>query len=290
MSSEPVKRLDPAITAALIGVAGTIIVALITIYGNRPPVAQPTPVPPTPVVYTETVSATAAPTDTVPAGDPSSTPEPATPTNEPIPTATLIPAGADWSQNCISAVWVPYPPGIPVNRDDKGCLIQTVDKFYTTTGRLSFSFDERVSGAEIYGLFTKLPSDGTVRVELLPVTITRGEILMGIFASPDINSRGVILTLPSTNDVTRRQRFYMKTMPGQDRFAESVDLAASPAIYDVLFDFTPGNVAVKVYRDQVELGTAAVVSSEKWLFLGYQVFSGTNTLQAGFQNLVIQPR
>lgn len=289
-NSQPSKRLDPAITAALIGVAGTIIVTVITVYANRPPAAQPTPDPPTAVVFTETVVLTVEPTHTVPAGDPTSTPEPATPTPEPIPTATLIPIGADWSENCISSLWRPYPSSIAASSDDRGCLVQPVDRFYTTTGKLAFSYNDRPSGSQIYGMFAKLPADGTARVDLRLSTVSRGEILVGVFASPDVNSDGILVVVPASNDVTKRQKFIMKTMPGQRRFAESAELSADPPVYDVFFDYTSGSISVMLFDDQVELGTVSVVSSEKWLFLGYQALNGTNTLQAEFEKLVIQAR
>lgn len=291
MSTEPARKLDPSITAALIGVAGTIVVTLITVFGDRPPAAQPTPAPPTAVVYTETVAPTAQPTDTVPAGDPTSTPEPPTDTPSPVPTPTLIPVGSDWSQNCISAVWVPYPASITASSDDKGCLVQPVDKFYTTGGNLAFSFDERVDTAQFHGMFVRLPSDGTVRLDVRPITVNRGEVVVGLFASPDIESEGIILVLPASNDVTKRQKIFMKTMPGQRRFAESVGMDADPPIYDVFLDYTSGSISAVVYKGQSELGTVSVVSPEKWLFLGYHTINGgTNTLQAEFQNLVIQAR
>lgn len=287
---ETARRLDPTITAALIGVVGTIIVTMITVFGNRPPAAQPTPVPPTAVVFTETVMPTAEPTHTVPAGDPTSTPEPATATPEPIPTATLIPIGADWSENCISSLWMPFPSSIAANSDDGGCLFQPVDKFYTTTGKLAFSYDDRSSGSQIYGMFARLPPDGTARVDLRLTTVSRGEVLVGVFASPDVNSDGVLVVVPDSNDVTQRQQFIMKTMPGQRRFATSAELSADPPVYDVLFDYTGGSISVRLFKDQVELGTVPVLSGEKWLFLGYQTFNGNNTLQAAFENLVIQAR
>lgn len=293
MSTEPARKLDPTITAALIGVVGTIVVTLITVFGNRPPAAQPTPVPPTAVVYTETVAPTVQPTDTVPAGDPTSTPEPPTDTPSPVPTPTLIPLGSDWSQNCISAVWVPYPSSIAFSSDDKGCLIQPVDnKFYTTAeDELAFSFDERMNSSQFYGLFAKLPADGTVRLDVQPITVRRGEVVVGIFASPDINSEGIILVLPASNDVTKRQKFFMRTMPGKERFAESVEMNENPAIYDMLLDYNSGSISATVYKDQSPLGTVSVVSAEKWLFLGFQALNGgSNTLQAEFKNLEIQAR
>ena len=251
---------------------------------------EPTPVPPTAVIFTETVAPTAEPTHTVPAGDPTSTPEPATPTPEPLPTATLIPIGADWLENCISSLWRPYPSDITADSDDKGCLVQPVGRFYTTTGKLAFSYDDRASNPQIYGMFARLPPDGIARVDLRLTTVSKGEILVGVFASPDVISDGVLVAIPASNDVTKRQKFIMRTMPGQRRFAESAELSADPPVYDVFFDYTSGSITVMLFDDQVELGTVSLLSGEKWLFLGYQALNGTNTLQAAFENLVIQPR
>lgn len=291
MSKSSRKSLDPSVLAALIGVVGTIIVTLISIYANRPPAPQPTPVPPTAVVYTDTVMPTVIPTDTVPANEPTSTPAPATLTPSPVPAPTLIPVGADWQENCISSLWVPYPSDLEVKSDDIGCLVQPVGKFYTTTNRLAFSFDERVSSAQIYGVFAKLPSDGTLDIDVQLTTVVNGEVLMGVFANPDVDSTGAMIVIPASRDVTKKQKMILKTMPGQKTFAQTADsLSASPPIYDANFDFNGGSVKVHVKNNQIDLGSIAVVSAEKWLFLGYQVFTGTNTIQAEFLNLIIQSR
>lgn len=286
------RNLDPnVVIVAVIGLVGTIIAALIGVYGNRGSTPQPTAVPPTAVFYTNTVPPSPMPTDTVPAGEPTSTPEPPTPTPEPLPTATIIPVGADWLQNCISPDWVPYPSNIEVGSDDNGCLIQPVDKFYTTTGRLEFSYDGRVSSAQIFGLFTKLPADGTVSLDVQLTNVTNGDVLMGVFESPDVDSNGAMIVIPASNNVTKKQNMILKTMPGQRTFAQTGDsLAADPPIYNVLFDFNGGSIGVKVINGQINLGSVTVVSGEKWLFLGYQVLNGTNTIQAEFLNLNISPR
>jgi len=291
MSQNEKRSLDPnVVVVAVIGLVGTIVAALIGVYGNRASTAQPTAVPPTAVFYTNTVPPSPIPTSTVPVGDATSTPEPPTSTPEPQPTATLIPAGADWQENCISTVWVPYP-SIEVGSDDKGCLIQPVDKFYTTTGRLAFSYDDRVSSAQLFGVFTKLPSDGTASFDVQLTTVTNGEVVMGIFESPDVNSKGAIVVIPASTHVEKKQKMILKTMPGQKTFAQTADnLEADPPIYSVFFDFDGGGISVKVIKNQIDLGRITVVSGDKWLFLGYQVFNGTNTIQAEFLNLNIQAR
>jgi len=286
------RNLDPnVVIVAVIGLVGTIVAALIGVYGNRGSTPQPTAVPPTAVFYTNTVPPSPVPTDTVRAGDPTSTPEPPTPTPEPLPTATIIPVGVDWLQNCISTDWVPYPSSTDVGSDDKGCLIQPVGKFYTTTGRLAFSYDDRVSSAQMFGMFTKLPAEGTASLDVQLTNVTNGDVVMGVFESPDVNSNGAIIVIPASNNVTKKQNMILKTMPGQRTFAQTGDsLTADPPIYNVVFDFNSGSIDIKVIKDQINLGSLTVVSGEKWLFLGYQVLNGTNTIQAEFLNLNIQSR
>ena len=286
------RNLDPnVVIVAVIGLVGTIVAALIGVYGNRGSTPQPTAVPPTAVFYTNTVPPSPVPTDTVPVGEPTSTPEPPTLTPEPLPTATVIPVGADWLQNCISPNWVPYPSSIEVGSADNGCLIQPVDKFYTTTGRLAFSYKGKVSSAQIFGVFTKLPADGTVSLDVQLTNVTNGDVLMGVFESPDVESNGAMIVIPASNNVTRKQNMILRTMPGQRTFAQTGDsLAADPPIYNVFFDFNGGSISVKVINGQINLGSVTVVSGEKWLFIGYQVLNGTNTIQAEFLNLNISTR
>jgi len=291
MSSEK-RSLDPnVVVVAVIGLIGTIVAALIGVYGNRASVAQPTTIPPTAVFYTNTVPPTPAPTDTVPVNDATSTPEPATATPTLASTPTLIPVGVDWTQNCISTLWLPYPTTIEVGSDDKGCLIQPMNTFYSTSSGLAFSFAGRASSAQIYGVFTKLPADGTVKVAVQLTVVNKGDVLMGIFASPDIESDGAMIVMPESNNVKKKQNMLLKVMPGQRTFSQTGDtLSADPPVYDAFFDFTGGSVKVLVNNDQIDLGSVSVVSAEKWLFLGYQVVNGTNTIQAEFQNLIIQSR
>lgn len=286
------RNLDPnVVIVAVIGLVGTIVAALIGVYGNRGSTPQPTAAPPTAVFYTNTVPSSPVPTDTVPVGEPTSTPEPPTSTPEPLPTATVIPVGADWLQNCISPNWVPYPSSIEVGSADNGCLIQPVDKFYTTTGRLAFSYKGKVSSAQIFGVFTKLPADGTVSIDVQLTNVTNGDVLMGVFESPDVESNGAMIVIPASNNVTRKQNMILRTMPGQRTFAQTGDsLAADPPIYNVFFDFNGGSISVKVINGQINLGSVTVVSGEKWLFIGYQVLNGTNAIQAEFLNLNISTR
>jgi len=288
MSGDKKKSLDPAVLAAIITVAGGIIITVITTYKPSLPQPTATPFPTWTNVPTATITDTPKPTDTVPAGDATSTPAPATATMEPSFTPPPPVIGADWANNCISALWKPFPD-IQVQQKD-GCLVQLVDKFYTSGGHLAFTFNDHVSAAQISGLFAQLPSDGTASLKFHLTNITKGEVLIGIFSTPDVNSNGFFLVMPSGKSLNE-QRMLIRTMPNKNTFAQSSGpVKSSSATYDVSFDFNSGNVKVKVQNNQINLGTVPLVSGEKWLFIGYQAVTGTNNLQADFFDLARQNR
>src|SRR6266498_4361841 len=284
------KKIDPAVLAAIITVVGGIIITLITTLANRPARQLPTATPPPTWtnVPTATITDTPVPTSTVPAGEPTSTPAPDTATPAPTFTPTPPPIGADWVNNCISAMWKPFPD-IPVEQKD-GCLVPLVDKFYTTNGHLAFAYSDRVSSAQIFGLFAQLPSDGTASLKVHLTDITKGEILIGIFSAPDPSSNGMLLVLPFGKDL-QEQRMLVRTMPDKKTFAQTDGpVISSTQMYDMSFDFNGGNVNVKLKNNQINLGTVPVISTDKWLFIGYQVLNGTNNLQADFFDLAVQKR
>ncbi len=283
------RSMDPSIIAALIGVIGTITVTLITVYANRPAPQPPTTLPVTwTIPPTATIANTPVPTDTVPAGEPSSTPAPDTPTPEPTFTPTPPPIGDDWVNNCISARWMLYPANLQPEQEN-GCL-KPIDAFYTSGGRLAFTFSDTVPSAQFYGLFAQLPSDGTASLKVHLIEVSKGEVLIGIFAEPDISSKGMFLVIPAGNNL-RKQKMYIRTMPNKNTFAQTNGpLESDSATYDASFDFNGGNVVVKLKNNQINLGSVPLSSPNKWLFLGYQVFNGTNSLRAEFLDLSVQPR
>lgn len=291
MSKEK-KSLDSNVIAALIGVTGTIVVTLITVFANRPAPQStvPTPFPTWTNVPTATIVNTPIPTETVPVGEPTSTPAPASPTPEPTFTPAPPAVGGDWVNGCISALWQPYPTSIQPAEQD-GCLVQLVDKFYTSGGRLAFTYSGRVASAETYGLFAQLPRDGTVDMSVLLTDITNGEVLIGIFSQPDIKSEGALLVFPASNNVKRQKVILRTTSPLETGFSQTdKPLEADPPIYNVVFDFNSGSIKVRLQNGQVNLGSVPVVSADKWLFIGYRVLNGTNRLQAEFFSPVIQSR
>ena len=285
------RSIDPAIIAALIGVMGTICVTVITLYANRivPPPQQPTAiVQPTwtasIVPPTATITDTVAPTTTVAAGEPTSTPAPDTPT--PAPTFTPAPPsiGSDWSNGCISVLWKPYPPDIPVT-ENNGCLSEPVHVFFAADGRLTFLVTGRFDGTQVYGLFAPIPANGTVSINTFLRTLSEGEIWMGIFSQPDIESQGMVIVIPPGN--VKQRALVQKSMPGQVEMQTTASFPKDPPLYDVVFELSGGGVTTRILRDTV-FNAVPVQTDQPWLFLGYQVKKGNNRIDAEFLNLLIQ--
>ena len=292
MSNSPRSRIDPTIIAALIGVCGTVMVTMITLFLNRPgasPVPTVSPastqldIPTWTVVPTLTNSPEPIPTDTVAAGDPSSTPAPDTPTPDPTFTPAPPGIGGDWANDCISVSWIPFPSANTT--ETNGCRSQPIHALFAANGRLEFVIQSRFENTEQYGMFAKLPANGTAKIEVFLTTLQDGEIWMGVFAEPNIESQGIIVVIPP-GDVKNRP-LVQKTMPGQAQYFETQSFAQSSAIYNVEFQFGNGLVGTVIMND-TPVDPLPVGSTEQWLFVGYQVKRGNNRMQAAFLNLVVQ--
>lgn len=283
-------RIDPTIIAALIGVCGTVAVALISIVAPRlVPDATPVPTSTSVVIFTPTITNTPVPTDTVPAGDPTSTPAPDTPTPEPtftLAAPTPPPIGADWINGCISALWKPWPTTIQTT-ENNGCLSEPVNLFFAADGRLTFLANGRFEETQVYGMFAPIPANGTVSIKSFLRNLQDGEIWMGVFAEPTIESQGMIIVIPPGN--VKERLLVQKTMPGQVELQSTQSFLQDPPIYDVVFDVSNGAVSTVILRDTV-FNSLPVNSAQPWLFVGYQVKRGNNRIDAEFIELVVQPR
>ena len=299
------RRIDPAIIAALIGVMGTVCVTVISLFANnfiqRTETPQPTvPVEPTwTVAPTATITNTPVPTDTVPAGDPTSTPVP--PTQTPEPSFTPLPPaiGSDWANNCISVLWRPYPETVPTTANN-GCLAQPlnlsepVNLFFTEVtqegGSLKFSVNSSFESPQVYGRFAPIPANGVVRIDTLLRRAQEGEIWMGVFAEPNIASQGLVAVLPAGNNVRQRELIQRK-MPELTELHRlesfSDDPTQDPPRYTIVFELNNGEVRIQKLGD-TEFSAVPLGSAQPWLFIGYQVAAGNNRIDAEFRNLVVQ--
>ena len=295
------RRIDPAIIAAVIGVMGTICVTVISLLANnylsqpQPQATDPVQPPTWTVAPTSTTTNTPAPTDTVPAGNPTSTPEPPTPTTEPTFTAAPPAIGADWANNCISALWRPYPDTVPIAANN-GCLAQPilfpeqVNLFFTENGSLKFQVNRMFPDRQIYGLFAPLPANGTVRIDTFLRRVQGGAIWVGVFAEPNMTSQGLVAALPEGENVRNRPLVEVK-MPEQVEVSrmESFpdDPTQDPPRYTVVFELNNGEVRIQKLGE-TEFSPVVLNAAQPWLFVGYQVASGNSRIEAEFLNLLVQ--
>ena len=304
------KRIDSTIVAAVIGVMGTLCVTLITLYANNvlnqpqpqpqltDPALQPTWTAPatSTIPPTETITNTPVPTDTVPAGDPSSTPAPETPTPEPSLTPVPPAIGADWSNGCISSLWRPYPDTVQTISSN-GCLAQPVimsleqvNLFFTENQSLKFAVSRTFDNPQVYGMFAPIPANGVVRIDTLLRRAQGGEIWMGVFAEPNITSQGLVAVLPPDDNV-RKLELVQRKMPEQAELNNLEDLAEDssqdPPRYSIVFELSNGEVRIQKLRD-TEFSPVVLNSAQPYLFIGYQVLPGNNRIDGEFLNLLVQ--
>lgn len=288
------KRIDPAIIAALIGVMGTVCVAVISLYANRL-LPQPSPQPslqPQPTVVeptwtaspTVTLTNTSVPSSTVPAGNPTSTPAPDTPTPEATLTTAPPALGSDWANGCISVLWKPYPSTIPTT-ENNGCLLEPVNYFNADDGRLQFLVTGEFNNAQVFGLFAPLPANGTASVQTFLKSLQEGELWMGVFAEPNVESQGLVIVIPPGDP--KRRPLVQKTMPGPVEVQRTDSYSLNPPVYTVSFQLSNGSVTTTVMNDTV-FNALPVGATQQWLFVGYQVKNGKNRIDAEFLNLIVQ--
>jgi hypothetical protein len=294
------KRIDSTIIAALIGVMGTVCVTLITLYLNYfGPGSQPQPTavvqPSWTAPATSTIANTPVPTDTVPVGDPTSTAVPDTPTPEPTFTPVPPAIGADWVNGCISVLWRPYPDVVQPTLGN-GCLSQPilfpeqVNLFFTENGSLKFQVNRTFETIQVYGLFAQIPANGTVRIDTFLRRVQGGAIWMGVFAEPNLTSQGLVASLPEGENVRNRPLVQVK-MPEQveiqrmESFPD--DPTQDPPRYSIVFELSNGEVRIQKLGE-TEFSPVALNSAQPWLFVGYQVTSGNNRIEAEFLNLLVQ--
>ena len=306
------KRIDPAIIAALIGVMGTICVTVISLLANNylsqpqpqatDPVQQPNWTAPatSTIPPTATITNTPLPTDTVPAGDPTSTPAPDTPTPEPTFTPVPPAIGADWGSGCISVLWKPFPDTVQTTANG-GCLsqpvimsVEQVNLFFTdnANGSLKFAVTRTFETPQVYGLFAPIPANGIVRIDTYLRRVQEGEIWMGVFAAPNITSQGLVTVIPPGENVRKRE-LVQRQMPEQTELHRletfSEDSTQDPPRYSIVFELSNGEVKIQKLRD-TEFSPVVLNSAQAWLFIGYQVLPGNNRLDAEFLNLLVQPQ
>lgn len=281
------KGIDSSVLTTLIATVGTIAVAYFGyLAATRPSTPPPTSIPSVPTATGVVIPPTAVPTDTVPPGEPTSTPAPTdTPEPTPIP---LVAAGDDWPDGCISAVWKVYPDFVNSSSKD-GCYIEPLaGVFVARDYRLELFVDKTVSSSETVGIFVEIPSDSIVNLSVHLNQIETGELLVGVFSEMDIQSQGFLVVVPAGN--VKNIAFAAYEMPDKERFYLSSKFKKDSGDYEIALDVSPINVFAR-FEKYTSTSSIPVSSEKKYLFIGYQVFFGKNNrIVADFFDLVVTPR
>ncbi|MGE5378583.1 MAG: hypothetical protein ACM3XO_26285 [Bacteroidota bacterium] len=283
--------MDTNIIVAVITLIGTVAVAVISNLDKFTAV-KPTPpsgtsaVPtemqsaPTAVVFTPTTLPTVVPTDTVPAGNPTSTPLP--PTDTPPATVAPVPLGADWPQGCISTLWQPYPvvETVPLGN---GCWQQPIYFFETANGSLDFQDDGRNSVSNVYGLFAPLPGkDGSVTVKVSLRELNKADLLIGVYPKQDLNSDGLLMAIPAGN-VNKEKILQMMSYNNYKTVDNTAPIDQRDG-FTITFTYTGTSVTASV-PGVYEFKKVTVPGSPKYIFLGYRKLGPAYTADGTFISL-----
>ena len=282
------KKLDSNIIAAIIGTIGTITVALITIFANRQPspTIQPTL---TPVIVTATSMPTAIPTDTVPPGEPTSTPAP-TDTPEPTPTFTFTPVppvaiGQDWIQDCVSSLWQPFPADYTPTQNGNGCWTG-VKIFTASKGSLSFLYSREGLGTdEVFGLFAPLSGTGTVSIKVRLKDLTNVDLMMGVFAEQKVTSDGLLITIPAGDP---KNRLLVQKDPANYETMKQTVFLEQGGGYVVSFSFDSVSASAVVEPRVMTINGVPVNAAQKWLFLGFKGLTNDYRIEGEFVSLELK--
>ncbi|NWG33316.1 MAG: hypothetical protein HXY42_02655 [Chloroflexi bacterium] len=285
----PKRGPDPTIVAAIIGVAGTIIVTLISVYANRQPPPTPTI---TPIVVTATSMPTSAlPTDTPLPQEPTLTSLP--PTDTPAPTETFTPVppvalGADWPQGCISTLWRAYPAEIVPTDKGNGCWQEPVGKFTADGGGLFIAGNRAQRGTpDLEGLFALMPESGEVTFKVRLRKANGVDFIAGIFTDANLESPAFVLSIPGDGNVSKLRIVQKDNLAGYNTITGTALLDQGDG-YSITFNFSEANIGAKVNPFVFVFDSIPIPSLQKWLFIGYKSGEGAYEVDVIVSNFTVK--
>ena len=215
--------------------------------------------------------------------------------NNPLPQATIIPQftpGKDWLDGCINSQWILYPPTqIPI---EENCYNEPIPgSLFTANKSLIIRAQPDVKSAEEYGIFTKVPQSGTIRMSVDLNLLENAEIWIGIYSEPDVTSDGFLMVVPyyppanppGSDTVKRAFAIRHMQMPLENRFYLSPEFEDSDGIYEIGFNLTKGTVAGFMENETTDAMPFSY--SDRWLFIGYRALIRRSNIDVSFTNLAI---
>jgi tetratricopeptide (TPR) repeat protein len=203
------------------------------------------------------------------------------------PTSVLpVALGEDWTTGCISTLWKAYPSTIlSVDRGD-GCWREPLNVFSAENGDLDFLSEPGRGTTETFGLFAPLPEKGTVTFTVRLRELTNADLWMGVFAEPDISSKGLLLIIPSGD--TQNRMIVHKDPHTYENFTSTITLEQGPGFW-FSFTFDPLSATGKVNPSVFATSPFSIPTGQKWLFLGYKGLTGYYKIEGSFLKFELSP-
>ena len=275
---------NPTVLAAIIGVAGTVIVALIT----AAPQIIATLNPPT-ATFIPTATVTTPPTNTP---VPEDTEIPSTATSTEVPptlTATLTPSPTpvDPGIACLDR-WevISSNPDLATPNASGDCNSVGISGLgISTSGNQIIFGQNNFKEQGTFGISTSLPSNATIRMKVKRSILTQGEFWIALSNEPNPESNMMVIAIqPELGEV---RTYIGQTSAAAGRFTwvqlvENTNYGNGPTYtYDLILKTDGSLVDTRInYFDL----PSQVVNLPKYLFIGYR---NTSTLGSVSMNITV---
>jgi hypothetical protein len=291
-SGEETKKLfsNPTVLAAIIGVIGTAIVALIT---ASPQIIAALNPPTETAIPTSTVSipptSTPIPTETEALSTAASTEIPPTPTETTVPSPTPVDPGIA----CLDR-WevISSDPDLasPDSRD--GCATAGIPRLGISTSGSELIFGQnnfREQGT--FGISTSLPPAATIRMKVKRGVLTQGEFWVALSNEPSPESNMMIIAIQPEFGEVRTYVDQTNSAVGRYTWAQLVEdtnYGNGPTYtYDLILRTSGSIVDSRINFFELP---SQIVNLPKYLFIGYQNKStlGSVSISITVSNLTIE--
>jgi len=169
-----------------------------------------------------------------------------------------------------------------------GCWKPPVLIYSANSGKLSFLYERTGSGpVDIYGLFAPLPESGSVTFTISFNDLTNVDILMGVFGSQDLNTQGLLMNIPASNN-TKKSVIAQKDSVTVYTTLQSTSPLAQGSGFSFTFTFTPNSASGMVNPSVFVTNPVSIPSAQKYLFLGYRGAPGRYRISGAFSDLQIK--
>ena len=290
-SSDKKWYADRNVQLTILGVAGTIIAAVITILPQYIGTHQNPEPTQTPIVWTATV--VELPTDT---------PEPTS-----LPTDTAIPAPTETAT--LTPTSTPVTPPISCldrwqvvssNEDLTGgsgsgdCSLSSVPALGISASRAGIGFG--LNGFKEqgnFGIATELPAEATVSLQVALTVLTQGEFWIALSNTPNPENNMFILAVqPNTGELrlySDQTSRYNSSYNYSELLTNTILSSGLPYSYKITFAISGNSVQPRIHFTDLP---AQIVNLPKYLFIGYNNKStlGSVSLQAEISELTVETK